>query len=68
MKKLGRVQKCSILGPQNLGSGGGGPGAGFASGKQTSSGKGEKLQILFPYWLNSVTLLLHFVIFIIGFS
>ena len=26
MKKLNRAQKCSILGPQNLGSRGGGPG------------------------------------------
>ena len=27
MEKLNRAQKCSILGPQNLGSRGGGPGA-----------------------------------------
>ena len=27
MEKLNRAQKCSILGPQNLGSGGGGPGS-----------------------------------------
>ena len=26
MEKLNRAQKCSILGPQNLGSRGGGPG------------------------------------------
>ena len=26
MEKLNRAAKCSILGPQNLGSGGGGPG------------------------------------------
>ena len=27
MEKLNRAQKCSILGPQNLGSGGGPPGS-----------------------------------------
>ena len=50
MEKLNRAQKCSILGPQNLGSGGGGPGPPGPPPGSAPDTPGESLSFSFIEW------------------
>ena len=61
MEKLNRAQKCSILGPQNLGSGGGpgppGPPPGSAPVRHIICAPATKTQVLQSNWYIFITLI-----------